>query len=79
MAERPRARPAIAPATATGAACGAWRATEAPPHARAASPSEVRSRSVVEVSTAPPIARAPVAPRAPQPTMVFDYAIDAPN
>jgi hypothetical protein len=79
VAERPRARPVIAP-TATGATCTAWRATEAGPGARATSASEVRSCNVVEVAAEPvPAKPAVVAPRVPQPTMVFDYAIDAPR
>ncbi len=83
LAERPRGRPAIAtasaPAAATGAGCGAWRVTQAGPRARAAAASEVRSCDVLDPAAGPAPASATVAPRVPHPTMVFDYAIDAPN
>jgi hypothetical protein len=83
VAERPRARQAIAPTIATIATsggCSPWRPTAVGPRARAAAPSAVRACDVLldrAVEAAPPPASVP--PRTPRPTLVFDYAIDAPN
>jgi hypothetical protein len=80
VAERPRARQAIAPTIATVSGCSPWRATAVGPRARAAAPSEVRACDVLldrAVEAAPPPASVP--PRTPRPTLVFEYAIDAQN